>query len=64
MLQVPPNMSFKKNESIYTASFVAMASNSIDEQEIVYWIRYMSDEDKSMMFMSISPFEPSHTKWV
>ena len=43
---IPKKISFKKDESMVTASLVAMIPEKIMPDELNYWTKYMSDEDK------------------
>lgn len=58
------SLTFKKNKDPYTATLVAFLSEEMDPEELVYWIPFMGDEEKSLMFLNIDGLSFSHQKWV
>ncbi len=64
IIRLPYSTKFKKDESGYTANLVAVASEQLSDGELVYWIDYMDEEAKEILFLSINVEEESHGRWV
>lgn len=61
---MPYSTKFKKDESGYTANLVAIASEQLSDSELAYWIDYMDDEAKEILFLSVNVEEELHGRWV
>jgi hypothetical protein len=55
---------FKKNGDINTAGLVAYLSPVLVAEELAYWLEFMDQENKELMFFSIEGEAESHKKWV
>lgn len=64
IIKLPFNTKFKKDESGYTANLVAIASDQISDSELIYWIDYMDEQAKEILFLSINVEEESHGRWI
>jgi hypothetical protein len=57
---LPFPLAFKHNESPHTASLVGYLSAEEQQQELEYWIEYMGEDIRGLVFISIPEDEYSH----
>lgn len=55
---------FKKNEDPNTAALVAYLSSELDSEEILYWVNFMDDDSKNLMYSMIEGQSEYHKMWV
>ena len=53
IINEPYYLKFKKNGDVNTACFVANISNDVQPEELKYWIEFMDEENKKLVFLSI-----------
>jgi hypothetical protein len=53
----PKKFNFVKNGSPLVASYVALVSTLILPEQLAYWIGYMNDEDKQLVYLGIQTGE-------
>jgi ABC-type Fe3+ transport system substrate-binding protein len=49
----PRKFRFEKNGSPLVASYVALVSSQVLPDELAYWIKYMSSEDKELVYLGV-----------
>lgn len=47
-----------------TASFVALVSHQILPEELAYWLQFMGDEDRELMYANMWEQELGYQSWV